>query len=208
MNETDSNERLSAFVDGELQGPVRARIVDALYESPELRRTWARFHLIGDAVRGTGFVPGADDIADRVSAALADERIVRLEPRPRHRVLRPLSGLAIAATIAGIAILGVNQLDDGGARSPQLADVSSPEPAVTGSVPAAAETALSRVAPSETTPAGPDAARLKWSGVAPHAQERLNVYLANHNEYAGVGMSGVLPYVRIVGYQAFAGDGR
>ena len=208
MNEPDTNERLSAFVDGEIRGPARDRVVDALYEGPELRRTWSRYHLIGDAVRGTGLVPGADDIADRVSAALADERIVRLEPRPRRRALRPLSGLAIAATIAGIAILGVNQLDDGGARSRQLAGVSTPEPAVKGSVPAAAESTAWRVASTEATPADSGTARLQWSGVAPHAQERLNVYLANHNEYAGVGMSGVLPYVRIVGYQSLAGDGR
>ena len=207
MNEPDTNERLSEFVDGELRSPARDRVVNALYESPELRRTWARFHLIGDAARGAGLVPGADAIAENVSAALSDEPIVHLKPRPRRRGLRPLSGLAIAAAIAGIAILGVHRLDDGGAQSRQVAGASRPEPAVAGSVPITADRAASRIA-SAAPPAGSVANRLQWSDVAPDAEARLNVYLVNHNEYAGVGVRGVLPYVRIVGYQSFEGDGR
>ena len=206
MNEPDTNERLSAFVDGELRGPARARVVDALYESPELRRKWARFHLIGDAVRGIDPVPGADAIAENVNAALSDEQIVHFRPRPRHRVLRPLSGLAIAAAIAGIAIVGVHRLDDGGAQSRSVAGVSRSEPAVVGSDSAAPKQVASQVASTAARPAGSQATRLQWSDVAPDAEARLNVYLVNHNEYAGIGMRGVMPYVRIVGYQSFAGD--
>ena len=206
MNETDTHERVSAFVDGELQGPAHERVVDALYESPVLCRKWARYHLIGDAVRGIEPFPGADAIAENVSAALSDERIVHVKPRPRHRVLRPLSGLAIAAAIAGIAILGLHRLDDGGAQSRTVAGVSRSEPAVVGSVPTEAKRTASRVASAAAPPAGPQATRLQWSDVAPDVEARLNVYLVNHNEYAGIGMRGVLPYVRIVGYQSFAGD--
>ena len=207
MNEPDANERLSEFVDGELRSPARDRVVNALYESPELRRTWVRFHLIGDAARGAGPVPGADAIAERVNAALADDRIVLLGPRSRRRVPRLLSGLAIAATIAGIAVLGVHRLDDGGVQSRSIAGVSRPEPAVADSVAAAPDRTVSRVA-SVVQPSGSDASGVQWSDVAPRAEARLNVYLVNHNEYAGIGMRGVLPYVRIVGYQSFAGDER
>ena len=208
MSEPDTNERLSAFIDGELRGSARDRVVDALHDSPELRRRWARFHVIGDAMRGTGPVPGADTIAERVNAALGDETIVHLEPRPRRRLLRPLSGLAIAATIAGVAILGVQRLDDGGMQSRQLAGEQRPEPSVVHSAPAAEDSTVSRLASTAATPAGSGTARVQWSDAEPRAQQRLNVYLANHNEYAGGGMRGVLPYVRLVGYQSFAGDGR
>lgn len=206
MNERDSNEHLSAFVDGELQGTARDRVVNALYGNPELRRTWARFHLIGDAVRGIGSVPGADAIAENVGAALSDEQIVQLRPRSRRRGLHPLSGLAIAAAIAGIAILGVHRLDDGGAQSRQVAGVSRPEPVVTDSVSSAPDRTVPRVASTPAQPADSEATRLQWNEVAPSAETRLNVYLVNHNEYAGIGMRGVLPYVRIVGYQSLAGD--
>ena len=208
MNATDSNERLSAFVDGELEGPARDRIVDALYEDPELRRSWERFHLIGDAMRGTGPVPGADAVARNVGAALAGESVVRLKPRARRPILHPLAGLAIAAAIAGIAVVGLHRLDGGGVQPRQVADALQPESTVTGSAATAPERSEVRVASVVERPAGAEASRLQWSGVAPDAEARLNAYLVSHNEYAGNGVRGVLPYVRIVGYQSFAEDGR
>lgn len=206
MSANDSNERLSALVDGELEGPARDRVVDALYEDPELRRTWERFHLIGDAMRGTGPVSGADAIARNVGATLAGESVVRLKPRARRRGLHPLSGLAIAAAIAGIAVVGLHRLDGGGVHSRQVADALQPESTVTDSASMAPGRSEVRVASVVEPSAG--ASRLQWSGVAPDAEARLNAYLVSHNEYAGDGVRGVLPYVRIVGYQSFGEDGR
>ena len=213
MNEPDGTERLSAFVDGELRGPARARVVDALYGSSELRRAWARFHLIGDAVRKVGPVPDAGSVAGSVSAALSAEHGVRCESRLRGPRLVPLAGLAFAAAIAGVAILGIHSLDDDGARSPVAAGVSRPEVAVADTTVAdvgaiTADRVAPHVASTASRPAAPEATRLKWSDVAPDAEARLNAYLVNHNEYAGDGMRGVLPYVRIVGYQSVAGDSR
>ena len=71
-----------------------------------------------------------------------------------------------------------------------------------------ADSTASRIASTAAKPAAPEASGLKWSDVAPDAEARLNAYLVNHNEYAGNGMRGVLPYVRIVGYQSLAGDYR
>ena len=208
MNIPDSKERLSAFVDGELEGPARDRIVDALYEDRELRRTWERFHLIGDAMRGTGPVAGADTVAREVGAALAGESVVRLKPRARRPRLHPLSGLAIAAAIATIAVLGLHRLDGGGVQPPQVADASRAESAAAVPAPAAADRFEARVASVAEPSAGVEASRLQWSGVAPDVEARLNAYLVSHNEYAGDGVRGVLPYVRIVGYQSFEEDAR
>ena len=206
MNESDSNKLLSEFVDDELRGPARDRIVDALYGSAELRRAWARYHLIGDAVRKVGPVPGADTIADKVSAALSDEHVVHFKPRSRRSRLHALSGLAIAAAVASVAILGVHSLDDGGAQSP--AGDSRPELAVADSASATEDAPASRVVSMAAQAAGTESNRLQWSGVAPDAEARLNVYLFNHNAYAGNDLRGVLPYVRIVGYQSPTGDDR
>ena len=208
MNESDSNELLSAFVDGELQGPARDRMVDALYGRPELRRAWMRFHLIGDAVRKVGPVPGADSIAENVGAALSDEGVVHFRPRARRATLRALPGLAIAAAIASIAILGIHSLDDGGAQAPRIAGDLRSELTDAGSASDTADPAASRVGSLAAQTTGTESNRLQWSDVAPDAEARLNVYLVNHNAYAGNGMRGVLPYVRIVGYQSPAGDYR
>ena len=207
MNVSDPNEQISSFVDGELQGPARGRIVHALYGSPELRRRWARYHLIGDAARKIGPVSGADSIAGNVSAALSGESMVSFKRRPWPV---PLPGLALAASIAAVAILGIRGLDDGGAQSPPVAGAQSPPVAGASRHEAAAESPLStdpgstvsRIASGAVQSAGSEAVRRPWSDAAPDAEARLNVYLVNHNEYAGNGVRGVLPYVRIVGYQS------
>ena len=207
MNVSDPNEQISSFVDGELQGPARGRIVHALYGSPELRRRWARYHLIGDAARKIGPVSGADSIAGNVGAALSGESMVSFKRRPWPV---PLPGLALAASIAAVAILGIRGLDDGGAQSPPVAGTQSPPVAGASRHEAAAESPLStdpgstvsRIASGAVQSAGSEAVRRPWSDAAPDAEARLNVYLVNHNEYAGNGVRGVLPYVRIVGYQS------
>lgn len=203
-NEQDTDEHLSAFVDGEIRGRARDRVVDILYRSPELRRRWARYHLIGDAIRKSGPVPGADSIAANVSAALASERIVRVTPRWRRWRLHPLPGLALAAAVAAVAVLGVNSLDDGGTQPEMVASVSPLDAVVAGSVSAGALRfgwMAARSSDSGTSP-------LQWGNLTPEAEARLNAYLVSHNEYAGHGMPGMLPYVRIVGQQSPAGDDR
>lgn len=201
MTEPDSREKISAFVDGELRESTPDRVVDALYANAELRRTWARFHLIGDAMRGVGPVPGADSIAGTVRAALSEEKIVPLKPRSRRPGIGPLAGLALAASVSAVAILGIHSLDDGrDAPSPAVAGASRPEAVAGGS---ARDPSLGEVRRSRYEPA-----RLQWSDVPPDTEARLNAYLVNHNEFAGNGVRGVMPYVRLVGYQSVAEDNR
>ena len=199
MNVSDPNEQISSFVDGELQGPARGRIVHALYGSPELRRRWARYHLIGDAARKIGPVSGADSIAGNVGAALSGESMVSFKRRPWPV---PLPGLALAASIAAVTILGIRGLDDGGAQSPPVAGASRHEAAAESPLSTDPGSTVSHIASGTVQSAGSEAVRRPWSDAAPDAEARLNVYLVNHNEYAGNGVRGVLPYVRIVGYQS------
>ena len=207
MHESDANEEISAFVDGELRGPARARIVGRLYGDSELRRVWERFHLIGDTVRKVGPVPGAGSIAGKVGEAVSGERIVPIEPRARRPGIGPLSGLALAASVAAVAILGIRGLD-GGVQRP-AAEVSRPEgtagPAVSVPGPAVPDPVRPSIAATAVRHPRPESARLQWNDAAPDAEARLNAYLVNHNEYAGHGVRGVLPYVRIVGYRSAAG---
>lgn len=201
MTESDSREQISAFLDGKFRESKPDRIVDALYGNPELRRAWARFHLIGDAMRGVGPVPGADSIAGKVGTLLSGEKIVPLKPRLRRPGFGPLAGLALAASVSAVAILGIHSLDDGrDTPSPAVAVALRPEAVAAGSA--------DNVPGEEVRRSGYEPARLQWSDVAPDTEARLNTYLVNHNEFAGNGVRGVMPYVRLVGYQSVAGDDR
>ena len=201
--ERSPDEEVSAFVDGELRARVRDRIVGTLYGDPELRRTWARFHLIGDVLRGAGPVPGAGSIAGKVGEALSGERVVPFEPRARRVVPGALAGAALAASVAALAILGVRSLDDGSDPHPPAAGASRYE-SVAGAAPIAADPAPPRIVTASASPP-PLPASPRRSAAEMDAAARLNAYLVNHNEYAG---NGVLPYVRIVGYQSAAGGYR
>ena len=207
MHDSDANEEVSAFVDGELRGPARARIVGRLYGDFELRRAWERFHLIGDAVRKVGPVPGAGSIAGKVVGAISGERIVPPTPRARRFGVGPLSGLVLAASVAAVAVLGIRGLDGGSAQRP-AAEVPEHKvaagPAVSVPDPVVPDPARPGTATAVRHPRS-EAARLQWNDATPDAEARLNLYLVNHNEYAGHGVQGVLPYVRVVGYRSGAG---
>ena len=96
-------ERISAFMDGELEDHEASAQVQRLKENPELRAAWGAYHLIGDAMRGeAGYASG---LVARISANLAAEPTV-LAPRPqmRFRNVRRLA-LSAAASIGGVALV-------------------------------------------------------------------------------------------------------
>src|SRR5258708_38257218 len=94
-------ERISAFMDGELEDHEAASQVRRLKEDPDLRSAWETYHLIGDAMRGeAGYSSG---LMVKISARLAAESTI-LAPRPRIQ-LRNVRRVALsaAASIGGVA---------------------------------------------------------------------------------------------------------
>lgn len=178
MNEA-IREQMSALMDGELPEAERDRVLRRLCDDPALAAEWGRLHLVRDSLNGE--LPRHLDfaLAARVQAAVQDEPPLAVpSPPPRARAwVRPLAALAVAASVAGLALVGVQQLS-----APQ-----HPEP-----VPAVADA-------GSATPAIPPGTR--WD--RPEAAPRLNAYLVNHNEYAaGAPLQGMMSYVRIAGYDA------
>ncbi len=96
-------ERISAFMDGELEDHDAAGQVRRLKEDSELRVAWDTYHLIGDAMRGeAGYSSG---LAVKIRARLASEPTV-VAPRIRMplRNVRRLA-LSAAASIGGVALV-------------------------------------------------------------------------------------------------------
>ena len=100
-------EKLSAFMDNE---DIDQHVIDSLRQHDEVRSTWANYHLIRD-VMSQHYVVGAQELAGRVAAALQNEPTVLAPKRwfKPQQLLRHASGMAIAATIATVAILVVRQ---------------------------------------------------------------------------------------------------
>jgi len=98
-------EQLSAFVDNEAydQG-----IIDEIKGNADLRATLTRYSIVGDVLNNR-YEPGSHELVSKVSASL-DEEAVLIAPRQwmqKPRLLKQTAGIALAATVAAVAILVV-----------------------------------------------------------------------------------------------------
>ena len=183
-------EQISALVDNELEHGSRF-VLQALTIDEAYKGAWGRYHLIGECLRG--HLPARVDmrLAGRISKALHDEPVARMAHRSL-RLLKPVAGLALAATVAAVAILGVRQIGSG--------------PVATATPPIAYNPAGTNSDYQTVTvtagPAPPSKQPVRSYSTPDDAQSRMNRYLVNYNEYrANSGVQGTMPYVRIVAHE-------
>jgi len=187
----DRRENVSALVDDEVRGAELRSLLDDLRQDSELQGCWSRYHLVSDALHANLSLADATRLSERVWAALEDEPTV-LAPRRNTRLpplTKQVAGLAIAASVAAIAIFSVQSLAPKPATDPFNAQVAQVAQVVPPTMPG---NLAHLAAATEPSPAQRAAMR-----------DNLNPYLVNHNEYSvSSGMQGVLPYARIVSYES------
>lgn len=171
-------EKLSALVDAELEELEERRTLRALAGNADLRAAWERYHLIRAVMTrelGTLANPG---LPERVMAQLEADTSGR---RSSLRFWPLAGGFAVAASVAAIAILALQTLQ-------QPLNAPSAPLTVASNAPAL---------PAAATPV----AATKDVAAAKNFEEPLYPYLVGHNEFMPtVGMGGMLPYVRVVAY--------
>ncbi len=105
--------QISAFVDGELPEAEAQLLLRRLSQDVELRQQAAEYFAMGRALRGQGSLAEMGHLRGRIAAAIDDrlieEEFNEIKPVGR-RYGRPLAGIAIAATVAIVAILGLQQM--------------------------------------------------------------------------------------------------
>lgn len=104
--------QLSAYVDDELPQNEAELLLRRLSQDVKLRQEVAEYLAIGRVMRGEVGVAGIDGIRNRVLAAIDDTAGTTdavMEKEPATRALKPLVGVAIAATVALAAIFGLQQ---------------------------------------------------------------------------------------------------
>ncbi len=104
--------QLSAFVDGELPENEAELLLRRMSQDAELRQEVAEYLAIGRLVRSESGLAAADRLHDRVAAAI-DDRPAGAEETvgavSASRAIRPLARVAIAATVALVAIFALQQ---------------------------------------------------------------------------------------------------
>lgn len=104
--------QISAFVDGELPENEAQLLLRRLSQDKLLRKQAAEYIAVGRLLRGERGIAGMALLRDRVAAAIDDSSAApgtdaAAAEAPRY--IRPLLGLAIAATVALVGILGLQQ---------------------------------------------------------------------------------------------------
>ncbi|HZD53359.1 MAG TPA: sigma-E factor negative regulatory protein [Woeseiaceae bacterium] len=140
--------QVSAFVDGELPENETELLLRRLSQDAALRQLVAQYLMIGRLLRREPEVPGMGELRARIARALGEEPPIEAVPAVgprRSRYLKPAAGVAIAASVAALAVLGVRGLEEP-ASSRDTARVASDDSAYTQPSPSDAVSAL----PSET----------------------------------------------------------
>ena len=170
---------LSALADDESDAQERDFALRRLAGDASMKRRWERYHLMGEALRDN-LPPALDDgfaagVMARVDAEPAQAETARGPEAQRFGFLKPLAGLAVAASVATVAVFSYQYV-----RSPQQG------PAV-AQAPASGE--FQRLPQTATTVAERE------------VDERLHHYLVRHSQGASAAQ-GMIPYGRIVSFDS------
>jgi len=180
----ESLEHLSSLMDGELSREAGLFLTRRLFNDDAMCEKWERYHLIRDCIRQPGGKQMVTGLSVRLSATLDAEDAPGISAWRNNRWLKPVSGLAIAASVAMVAIM-----------------VTAPQQ---GQVPADAGTALSTPASKpfvspNTIAVTPASQAVSYSPSQQVNINRLNAYLLRHNQMARTaGRQGFVSFVPIV----------
>jgi sigma-E factor negative regulatory protein RseA len=103
----ETREHLSCLVDGEINRETGRFLIRRLGTDEELRATWTRYHLVRDCLRHQDGGIAEEDLCARVNLALENQTPLTPSRRLGTSWLKPAAGLAIAASVALMAIVTV-----------------------------------------------------------------------------------------------------
>ena len=180
----ETREHLSALVDGEISRETSRFLVRSLGADDQLRATWTRYHLVRDCLRHQDGSIAGDDLCARVSRALENEQPVKPSRALPTSWLKPVAGLAIAASVALMAIVAVG-------------------PGIPGAPGAAGELADKGQAEQFTSPQslvpGPSSSQASFSNLPDTRSRKMDSYLVRHYQATGAaGGKGFVTFVPII----------
>lgn len=178
-------EHISSLMDGELSRETGLFLTRRLSADEELTGTWERYHLIRDCIRYQDHHQGGRisvmNFSQRIKVALSKETATPPKGLSSKRWLKPLAGIAIAASVAAMALFVVGSGQSG-------------LNAVPGSGPL-----VERFSSPNNLVASPIMQPASFSPQAPNRNLRLNSYLLRHNQLAGsAGIQGFVSFVPII----------
>jgi sigma-E factor negative regulatory protein RseA len=189
-------ESLSALMDDEANELEIERVLSLASGHGELRATWLRYNLVRQSLQGHDLPHAALDVSDRVRTALSGATRAGRGGRIRQRLVRPLTSLAVAASVAATVVIGGQQLaqlggDPGYEPRGTVASDASP----VGMFHTRGAMAVPASYGTQALPVLRPATRTAYNELA---QQRSNRYLQEHAEQAALNApQGLVPFARV-----------
>ncbi|MFI4889948.1 MAG: sigma-E factor negative regulatory protein [Steroidobacterales bacterium] len=179
-------EQISAFLDGELPSAESELLLKRLLRDPQLRDSFGRYALIGEAMRGTKHMPLSRDLTGAINSAIDAGQArpaAKADPGPARRWWRSLAGAAVAASVAIVGVVALQQRTNVTVGpSTTVATLSAPGASAATATAMVTEpvVARNREAQSYTVPNN--------SSAAPNAIPRamLTSYVFAHSQYSSL----------------------
>ncbi|CAA0100375.1 Sigma factor AlgU negative regulatory protein [BD1-7 clade bacterium] len=195
MND-QQKEALSALFDDESSDFETRRLLGELEHTE--REQFGRYQLMRDAMQGhlenTTDIALNINVAAAVSAAIADEPVPLAEEQPKKVAgpawLKPVAGFAAAASVAFVAVLGIQNPDVVNQGFIADGNVSASRMPISGDL------GLSQVSGTSTIPLDQAIDNIDLQKQAD--QQRLNYYLQQHSQHAAFNTGyGLMPMARM-----------
>jgi negative regulator of sigma E activity len=207
MNE--QNEKLSELMDDFQATDDKQEVLKELLADINQRNTLQRYQLIGDTLR--------NEVPDRIRVGFAAEVMAQIAQEPslhassskvqqkvsNHPVniwswlFKPVAGLAVAAAVAVVTISSFQTSQRDKEQQDQLAKTDA-KVEMLAQIPVLPNNAQ-RVSTNSPVRKLVNGMNWKIKRNLPEMQNKLNLYLINHNEYSN-SMSGLIPQARVVGF--------
>lgn len=198
-NETE--QQLSALTDQELNSTEQQACLDALNDDVNLRQTWSRYHLVGQALRNE--LPDHVDLnlTHKIATAIAAEAPLNVGAEPARTsqpaaepwwfsLWKPAGSLAVAASVAMLSVWVWNQSIETGAAAPHVLVNNQNAPAQSHQV-VPVSTLLNQGMNWQT--------QQQQRNLA--TQRKLNNLFIHHAEHSAP-LQGLIPQARVAGFDA------
>jgi sigma-E factor negative regulatory protein RseA len=106
----ESNQQLSQFIDNELDGENTLELLQRLKEIPELEERIRRYQVASHVIKNEAPILADKDFVHQVTQAIQNE-VTFMLPKQRQPIISMISALAIAASVAVVAVVIYQQPD-------------------------------------------------------------------------------------------------
>ena len=124
----DLNQKISQFLDNELNHIEALNLLHKIQSQPELQDKLNRYEAISDAIKTDAFLLTKDDFSKNIRQQIQQEPVYLL---PQHKSFKPShKQIAVAASIVIVAVIAGRSLNDqsSNSRSASILQVAQNQP--------------------------------------------------------------------------------